>query len=259
MHRREAPFPRLWTGGLRPRSTSRARCYGRDVQRSSSSVAANVAAVQARIAAACRRAGRDPSEVTLVAVGKTVEAEALRWMVEAGVRDLAENYVQELRAKHDAVDGARWHFIGTLQASSAHHVARLADVVQTVVPGAAAERLARRGAEAGRTLRCLIEVDFTGERTGVEADGTVEAADVVARLEGLALVGLMTVPPVGIDAEAARPFFRRLRALNERVRERHPAAVELSMGMSLDYEVAVEEGATMLRVGTALYGARSTP
>jgi len=229
------------------------------VQRSSSSVAENVAAVRAKIAAACERAGRDDSEVTLVAVGKTVEVEALRWMVEAGVSDLAENYVRELRAKHDAVPNVRWHFVGTLQASGAHHVARLADVVQTVVPGAGADRLARRAAERGRTLPCLIEVDFTGERTGVDPDAIVEAADSVSRLEGLALVGLMTVPPLDPDPEAARPVFRRLRALGERVREGHPDAVELSMGMSLDYEVAVEEGATMLRVGTALYGTRSTP
>ncbi|MGZ8598582.1 MAG: YggS family pyridoxal phosphate-dependent enzyme [Actinomycetota bacterium] len=219
-------------------------------------VQSNLADVRERLADACRRAGRDPGAVRLVAIGKTVDARALRWVLEAGVEDLGENYVRELRVKHDAVPDARWHFVGTLQASGAHHVAELADVVETAVPGKAMARLARRAAERGRTLPCLVEVDFTGERAGVAPEDVVGACDAVAAADGLALRGLMTVPPIGPSGEAARPYFRRLRELLAKVASRHPEAVELSMGMSLDYEVAVEEGATMVRIGTALFGAR---
>jgi pyridoxal phosphate enzyme (YggS family) len=225
-------------------------------QRSKETVLANLARIRQRLASACERAGRDPGEVRLVAIGKTVEPEALRWVRAAGVEDLGENYVRELRAKRDEVPDARWHFVGTLQASGAHHVAELADVVETVVPGAAMTRLARRAAEGGRTLAALVEVDFTGERVGVAPDDVVVACDGVATTDGLALQGLMTLPPVTATAEGARPYFRRLRDLLRAVADRHPEAVELSMGMSLDYEVAIEEGATMVRIGTALFGAR---
>jgi pyridoxal phosphate enzyme (YggS family) len=226
------------------------------MERSREEVHERVVAVRSRIAGACSAAGRDPQDVTLVAVGKTVEPAAIGWAVEAGVRDVGENYAQELRAKHGVVSGARWHFIGTLQASSAHHVAALADVVETVIPGRPAERLARRAADPGRRLDALLEVDFTGERAGVAPDDVLRAADAISALEGLELRGLMTVAPITPDPEGARPSFRRLRELGERVRERYPDASELSMGMSFDYEVAVGEGATMVRLGTALFGAR---
>jgi pyridoxal phosphate enzyme (YggS family) len=224
--------------------------------RSKERVLENVATVRAAVADACERASRDPTEVTIVAVGKTVDATSISWVVEAGLVDVGENYVQELRAKHDAVPGARWHFIGTLQSSSARHVARLADAVQTAIPGHACARLARRSAELGRTLPVLVEVDFTGERNGVAPEATIAACDAVAALEGVSLRGLMTIAPIQPAAGDPRPFFRRLRELLDPVRERHPEATELSMGMSLDYEVAVGEGATMVRIGTALYGAR---
>jgi len=219
-------------------------------------VLANLAEIRARLERACERAGRDPASVRLVAAAKTVEAQAIAWVRDAGVRDVGENYVSELRAKRDVLDGVVWHFIGTLQRGSAHHVAELADVVETAVPGHAIARLARRAVEAGRTVPVLIEVDFTGERTGVAPETVVEAADEIAATPGVALAGLMTLPPLPETAEDSRPYFRRLRRLSERVAERHPKARELSMGMSIDYEVAVEEGATMVRIGTALFGAR---
>jgi pyridoxal phosphate enzyme (YggS family) len=150
----------------------------------------------------------------------------------------------------------RWHFIGTLQRGSAHHVAELADVVETVVPGNAARRLARRVEERGRILPVLMEVDLTGERTGVAPERVVEAAQEIDATPGLALEGLMTLPPIPADAEDSRPSFQQLRELLGEVAQRHPQARELSMGMSLDYKVAVEEGATMVRIGTALFGAR---
>jgi pyridoxal phosphate enzyme (YggS family) len=226
------------------------------MERSRRAVAENLSRVRDRLRGACERAGRDPGSVRLVAVGKTVEAEALRWVIEDGVDDLGENYVAELRTKRPQVPGATWHFVGTLQSGGAHHVAELADIVQTVVPGRAMRRLARRAAERDRAIPSLVEVDFTGSRTGVAPDAVPAACDDVATTEGLELRGLMTVPPVTTTAEAARPYFRRLRELLGAVAERHPSAVELSMGMSLDYEVAVEEGATMVRIGSALFGAR---
>lgn len=217
---------------------------------------ANLETVRSRIAQTCERAGREQGSVRLVAIGKGVEAPALRWVREAGIEDLGENYVRELRDKHDAVPDARWHFVGTLQESGAHHVAEIADVVQTVVPGKAMNRLARRAAERDRRLPALVEVDFTGERTGVRPQDVMAACDEVAAADGLELAGLMSLPPQTPAAEQARPYFRDLRGLLSDVADRHPGAVELSMGMSFDYEVAIEEGATMVRIGTALFGAR---
>lgn len=216
----------------------------------------NLAHIREGVARASARAGRDPAEITIVAAGKTVEPRVLAWVVEAGVKHLGENYVQELRDKRGRLPGATWHFIGTLQRGSAHRVAELADVLETAVPGRALERLARRAVATARSVPALVEVDFTGERSGVAPDHVLGACEHVARTDGVRLVGLMTLPPLTPDAEAARPYFARLRELLERVRERHPEASELSMGMSLDYEVAVEEGATMVRIGTALFGAR---
>lgn len=224
--------------------------------RSREAVVEGVARVRRAIDAACERAGRDPSDVRLVAASKTVPAGAIAWAREAGVRDFGENYVQELRAKREAAPDARWHFIGTLQSHTAHHVADLADVVQTLVPGRAVERLARRALSRGRRLAGLVEVDFTGVRGGVAPEALPEAVAELASVDGLQLVGLMTIPPLTEDAEGARPYFRRLRHLRDALRERHPDLRELSMGMSLDFPVAIEEGATMVRIGTALFGER---
>jgi pyridoxal phosphate enzyme (YggS family) len=195
--------------------------------------------------------------VRLVGAAKGVPADVVRAVVAAGLTEIGENYVRELRAKAPAVAGARWHYLGTLQTGTAHHVADLADIVQTLTGGRSAERLARRAHGAGRTLDALIEVDLTGERIGVPPDDLERVADEVADLPGLRLVGIMTLPPLPSDPEDSRPHFARLRELRDRLRGTHPDVVELSMGMSLDYEVAVQEGATMVRIGTALFGPRS--
>ena len=220
------------------------------------SLRSNFRTLRAGIDRACARVGRDPAEVLLVAASKSVAVPAITSAIHIGVADFGENYVNELRAKHAAVPGARWHFIGTLQTGGAHHVAALADVVQTIAGGKATDRLARRAAESGRTIEAMIEVDFTGERTGVSPEGAPQLADRVAALAGLRLVGLMTVPALTNEAEDARPTFAKLRELRDRIAAQHPQVLELSMGMSLDYEVAIEEGATMVRVGTALFGPR---
>jgi pyridoxal phosphate enzyme (YggS family) len=219
-------------------------------------ILANLARIRDGIAGGCERAGRDPAGVRLVAATKTVPEQAIRWAGEAGVTDFGENYVQELRDKRIAAPNATWHFIGTLQSHTAHRVAELADVVETLTPGKAVARLARRAAERGRRLPSLIEVDFTGERAGVVPDRCGEFADEIGSMEGLELVGLMTLPPIPTTAEDTRPYFRRLRELLALIARSHPRAIELSMGMSMDYEVAVEEGATMVRIGTALFGER---
>jgi len=218
----------------------------------------NIAEVWSRIAAAAARSGRDPEEVSLVAVTKTVAAEQIRWALETGITSLGENYVQELRRKRDEIDAATWHFIGTLQSGTAHLVADHADVVQTVAGERAARRLASRAARSGRTLDALIEVDLTDGRTGVRPSDLPVFADLIASLDGLRLVGLMTMPTIGQSEEDARAPFARLRQLRDELREQHPDVLALSMGMSLDYEVAVEEGATMVRIGTALFGPRVT-
>ncbi len=217
----------------------------------------NLAAVRGGIERAADRAGRDPADVTIVAVAKTVPAEPVAWIVQAGIRDIGENHVRELREKSASVPDAIWHFVGTLQSHTAHHVAALATVVQSVVGGRATERLARRAAEAGRTLEALVEVDLTAERAGVPPQGVLTLVDRLVGVEGLRVVGLMTLPPIPDTPEDARPSFAFMRELRDRVHEKHPNVLALSMGMSLDYEVAVEEGATMVRIGTALFGPRT--
>ncbi|HEX6262043.1 MAG TPA: YggS family pyridoxal phosphate-dependent enzyme [Actinomycetota bacterium] len=216
-----------------------------------SGVAENVAAVRERIETACRRAGRDPSAVRLVAVTKTVDPSLVQEAAEVGVEDFGENYVQELEGKRGAAPRARWHFLGRVQSNKAHRVAKLADMVQTVEPGRAWRRLASAAEDS--PIPCLIQVDFTGERVGVEAAGARAFLDEVVAAGGLDAHGLMTVPPLGEDP---RPYFVRLRELRDELRERHPGLSELSMGMSADYEEAVVEGATMVRVGTAIFGPR---
>jgi PLP dependent protein len=218
----------------------------------------NLEEVRTRVARAAERSARDPAAVRLIAATKTVPPEPIRWAVEAGVVDVGENYVQELRRKSPEVAGATWHYVGTMSSGAARGVADLADVVQSLAGERAARRLAGRAARAGRTLDALIEVDFTGERSGVDPDAVGAFADLLVTLDGLRLVGLMTIPPLSDDPEASRPYFARLRRLCVDVGERYPQVLETSMGMSLDYEVAVEEGATMVRIGTALFGPRTT-
>lgn len=208
-------------------------------------VAESVAAVRARIAAAATRAGRDPAEVTLVAVTKTVDAGHVRAAVAAGVVDIGENRAQELVAKAPVVPDARWHFVGVLQRNKVRVLAPLVSCWQSVDREALGAEIARRAPGA----RVLVEVNLAGEpQKGGCAPA--DAPRLVDRLRGLGLRvdGLMTVPP---EAGDPRRFFAALRDLGARL-----GLAELSMGMSADFEAAVEEGATMVRVGRALFGAR---
>jgi len=216
-------------------------------------VAANLAAVRIRIARAAQRAGRDPGTVHLIAVSKTKPAALVRAALAAGATDFGENYVQEAVAKRAEVGaGGRWHLIGHLQRNKAARAVETFDCIQTVDSAALGTALARHAAEQQRTIHVLVEVRLGGEATksGVDPEA-LPALLAELQLPALVVDGLMTVPPPG-DPEAARPHFRTLRALGERAGLR-----ELSMGMSDDFEVAIEEGATMVRVGRAIFGART--
>jgi PLP dependent protein len=215
-----------------------------------------LAAVRARIAAAARRAGRAPEEVTLVGVSKTVPLERVVAVAEAGLEDLGENHAVEMHRKAEALPNVRWHFLGKLQRGTTRHVADVAAVVHSGEPGGALDALARRAESGGRTLDVLAQVDFTGQRQGVDPADLVAFVERLHGMAGLRPVGLMTLPPLTATPDEARPYFARLRALRDDLSERRAGIVELSMGMSGDYEVAVEEGATMVRVGTALFGRR---
>jgi len=219
-------------------------------------VAGNLDAAHERIRAACERSGRPSGEVALVAVSKTMPVDLVRAAAAAGQRDFGENYAQELRDKAAAVPGLRWHFLGKLQRGTVRHVADLADVVHSAEPGEAVEVLAHRAESHGRTVDTLAQVDFTGRRQGSDPSDLETFLERLHGLAGLQPAGLMTLPPPTDDAEGARPYFIALRELRDRFRSRWPDLTELSMGMSGDYEVAVEEGATMIRLGTALFGER---
>jgi pyridoxal phosphate enzyme (YggS family) len=230
-------------------------------------LAANLRAVRARIDAAARTAGRDPSTVTLLAVSKTWPAADVRALAALGQRDFGENRAQELVDKAarltDPADRAlRWHFIGQLQRNKAAAVARLGAVVHSVDRESLARVLDRVGQEQGRPVEVFVQVDLGGPagdlatRGGRPPDDVPALADLVAGSAGLALRGLMAVAPRDSDPG---PAFERLTALAARVRADHPEAVDVSAGMSGDLEAAITAGATVVRVGTALFGDRPLP
>lgn len=208
--------------------------------------------VRERIDRACARAGRNPSEITLLAVTKVFPASTIHAAWEAGLREFGENYVQEFENKASEVrylEGARFHLIGHLQSNKSRRAAELFDVIQTVDSA----KLARRLNDAGRKLDVIVEVKLSGEesKTGASEAELPAILDAIRGAGNLNLKGLMTVPEWSEDAEVSRPAFAKLRA----VAEQHGVS-GLSMGMTNDFEVAIEEGATMIRIGTALFGRR---
>ena len=219
-----------------------------------------------RIERAARRAGRDPREVKLVAVSKTHPAALVREAAGAGLSDFGENRVQEADAKiaelRPEAPALRWHLIGGLQANKARRAARLFDLIHSVDSAALVERLERVCADDGReSLEVLLQVDLAGEETkGGAGEAQLPAIlETLGRCERVRCRGLMILPPFFEDVERVRPYFRRLRALRDEMSAGGvfgAGAGELSMGMSHDYEVAVEEGATLVRVGTAIFGER---
>jgi hypothetical protein len=227
-------------------------------------IADRVAAVRERIARAAERASRAPSDVTLVAVSKTFPARAVREAFAAGVRHFGENRVQEAESKIETLAeergrGLRWHLIGHLQSNKARRAQALFDVIQSVDSAGLARRLQRAASEEGRRLRVLVQVDLAGETSkfGVPEEELPGVLGGLRGLEGLSVEGLMALPPY-LEAEAVRPYFRRLRVLRDEAAEAGLLnGAELSMGMSHDFETAVEEGATLVRVGTAIFGERT--
>ena len=216
------------------------------------SLVQKLAEVRERIARAADRARRDPAGILLLAVSKTFPASAIREYYELGLRDFGENYVQEFEVKSPELSDlqdARFHLIGHLQSNKSAKASELFRVIQTVDSA----KLARRLNDAGRKLDVMLEVKLSSEdaKSGADPASLAELITTVRGCSNLTLTGLMTVPPWSDDPETARPYFRRLRELAEQ----HGAG-GLSMGMSHDLETAIEEGATCIRVGTALFGRR---
>ncbi len=221
--------------------------------------------VRQRIKKAGERSGRSPNEITLIAISKTHPAEKLRAAIDLGVTDLGENRVQEAEGKIVEIgrEAARWHLVGHLQENKARRAVELFDVIHSLDSVSLAKRLDRLCVTQGRpALSVLVQINLSGEqtKTGAAVDTATELLDAVGACERLRLVGLMTLPPYFSNAEQSRPFFKLLREMRDqfqgegRFGERRG---ELSMGMSHDFEIAIEEGATMIRVGTAIFGERS--
>jgi len=228
------------------------------------SIAENIARLKEEIAAACRKAGRDEREVALMAVSKMHPVEAILEAYEAGQRLFGENKVQEYEAKSARVrelQGAEFHLIGPLQSNKTNKAAELFDAVDAVDALKIAERLEKAAVERGKRLPVLIEVKLSHEESkhGVGPEELPGLLDAMRGFEAVEAVGLMTVPPWSEDAEVARPYFKELRRLRDEVMKTHPGCVQLSMGMSNDFAVAIEEGSTCVRVGTAIFGKRVYP
>lgn len=230
------------------------------------SLKARLEAVRERISGACRRAGRAEADVSLVAVSKTVPVERILTAIEAGVEILGENRIQEAAEKIPELErisrerGVKWHMIGHLQSNKARRAVELFDCIESVDSLKLAARLDAIAGETGRVMPVLLEVNLGGEesKSGIDAGEALQVCEQIARMPNLSLLGLMTVPPFLEDLEEVRPFFRRLRALrDEAAGAVGPQFKDLSMGMSHDFEVAIEEGATLVRIGTAIFGARN--
>jgi len=222
--------------------------------------------VREQIAQAAQRARRNPQEITLMAVAKTVSADRIREAYDAGIRVFGENRVQEFASKADALRNlaeAEWHLIGHLQSNKSAKATELFGHVDSLDSIRLAEKLNSAASQFGKKLSILIEINIGSERakSGVAPDSTEleSLLGIAPELSSLEFRGLMTVPPYDDDPEQSRPYFRRMRALFEQIRSRNLQAIRmdvLSMGMSHDFEVAIEEGSTCVRIGTAIFGER---
>ena len=224
----------------------------------------NIEHIRQRIALSCLRAGRDPAGVVLLAVAKTFPAAAVREVVQAGIVDIGENYVQEMLQKREELPdpGIRWHFIGHLQSNKTKYLAEWVHLIHTVDNIGVAAEINKRGNSSHRVIDILVEVNTTGESSkfGVRPEQTAEFVRSLARLEHMRVKGLMTIGPFLPDPEGSRPMFRQLRMLKEEVAALKQENVDmhhLSMGMTGDFEVAIDEGATIVRIGTAIFGSRT--
>ena len=219
--------------------------------------------IRERIDRACLRSGRKGTDVTLLAVAKTFPAERIAEVVSCGVQDIGENYVQELLSKREALPdtGIRWHFIGHLQSNKVKYIAGWIHLIHAVDSTRLAEEINRKAEHAGRTIDVMIEVNSTGEdsKYGIPPDGAEALVTSLAGFEHIRVVGLMTMGLFLPDPETSRPLYRsmaRLRTQLGRLNQKNAEMTQLSMGMTGDFEVAIEEGATIVRIGTALFGKR---
>ncbi|MDH3566782.1 MAG: YggS family pyridoxal phosphate-dependent enzyme [Desulfobacteraceae bacterium] len=219
--------------------------------------------IQKRIKEAADGCGRDPSTVRLVAVSKTIPVNRVREAIEAGVTVLGESYVQEAREKFNqlATYPVSWHFIGHLQTNKAKYAVRLFDMIHSVDTLKLARELNKQSQKNAKVQNILIQINISKEssKSGADAQNVLDLIDTVRHLENLSVKGLMTMPPFFNDPEKARPYFSALRNLRDRIRQETPPEValdELSMGMTGDFEVAIQEGATFVRIGTAIFGER---
>jgi pyridoxal phosphate enzyme (YggS family) len=221
--------------------------------------------VKDRITEAALACGRDPKAVNLVAVSKTVPADRVLAAINAGVTDLGENYVQEAREKIEALgrETVSWHFIGHLQSNKAKYAVKLFDLIHSVDSLKLAKELDRRARAVGKIQKVLVQVNISGEATksGIETEQAVALVRQMARLDNLSICGLMTMPPYFNSPEKVRPYFRTLKDLGDLIRTEaipNVSMAELSMGMTGDFEAAIQEGATLVRIGTAIFGERGT-
>jgi pyridoxal phosphate enzyme (YggS family) len=228
------------------------------------SIAENLALLHEQIAQSCRRAGRSEDEVALMAVSKVHPVEVILEAYECGQRLFGENRVQEFQGKSQQTGGlreAKFHLIGPLQSNKTAKAVELFDAIDAVDSLKIAQRLDAAAALLGKKLPILIEVKLSHEESkhGLAAADLPALLEAIEPLDSVTAVGLMTVPPWSEDAEAARPYFRELRRLRDQSQKLHPALIQLSIGMSNDFSVAIEEGSTCVRVGTALFGKRLPP
>jgi pyridoxal phosphate enzyme (YggS family) len=228
------------------------------------SIAENIARLKDEVAAAARKAGRNENEIQLMAVSKIHPAEAIVEAYEAGQRLFGENRVQEFQEKSaivSALEGATFHLIGPLQSNKTAKAAELFDAIDAVDSLKIAQRLDATAFTLSKRLPILIEVKLSHEESkhGILPAELPALLEAIASLKSVEAVGLMTVPPWSEDAETARPYFSELRRLREEAAKLHPALTQLSMGMSNDFRIAIEEGSTCVRVGTAIFGKRIYP
>lgn len=227
------------------------------------SIADNIRNISENISTVARGCGRDPHEIQLVAVSKLFPASAIEEAIQAGHHVFGENYIQEAESKIAEIgSGCRFHFIGHLQSNKARIAARIFDVIETVDSLKLAKTLSKHLQDLDRSMKILLQVNIGADekKSGMAAEQTEQLLKEILNLPGIEVIGLMTMPPFTEDPELARPYFRQLKMLAERLTDKglfsREHRVELSMGMSNDYHVAIQEGATIIRVGTAIFGHR---
>jgi len=218
----------------------------------------NLRVVRDRIDAAARKSGRCGQDVTLVTVTKTRSVDEIRLALDCGVTDIGENYVQEAETKYGQIGGAvRWHMIGHLQKNKARHVVEFVSMIHGIDSEALASEVGRRAEALNKCVDVLLEVKVSDEATkfGADPEETMQLADQISRVSGIRLCGLMGMAPFGEDPEDARPYFAMMKRLWDKLPSEQ--RLYLSMGMTHDFEIAIEEGANMVRIGTAIFGPRS--